>query len=250
MKDLLAVITLITIALPAWAQQTSATPESHLPIAAPGTYATTPQQAKPSSSALAQSGKYATIPNALGNTSGRLVTEAAQEQELLPDKIYFFAHSMCVACKDAFIYLDNNHRNLNIPIIDMKFHHNLELYKQCVKKFNISNGELRLPLICMGDHYIMGWKHEDGIRFKEFLKDFQKKTKDNHNATLSDTLDKNTDTSVPKLKEPIVSSIEPSVATENATVATTNDIERTLKKLKGSEPIEPTTVKFDDNIAE
>ena len=72
----------------------------------------------------------------------RGMTAPAPEQNLLDDKIYFFAHAMCIACKDAFVYLDANHRDLNIPITDMKFHHNLELYKQCVKKFNIPNSNL------------------------------------------------------------------------------------------------------------
>ena len=54
------------------------------------------------------------------------------ETELQTDKIYFFAHSLCQSCKDAYIYLETRHKDLNIPITDMKEHHNLELYKQCV----------------------------------------------------------------------------------------------------------------------
>ena len=246
MKTLLTAMAVIAAAMPAWAQQTSATPEGHLPVAAPGASAATPQQADPTSSALAQSGKYAAIPNAAGDSSGRLVTAPAPEQELLADKIYFFAHSMCVACKDDYMYLDGNHRDLNIPITDMKFHHNLELYKQCVKKFNIGNGELRLPLICMGDRYIMGWKQEDGARFEEYLKEFQKKTTDKHHSALSDMVDKNTDDAAPKLKEPIVSSVEPSPAPEDQPAGEISDVERTLEKLKGSEPVEPAAVKFED----
>ena len=100
-------------------------------------------------------------------------TFPAEEENLLEDKIYFFAHSMCQNCRGAFIYLYDNHADLNIPITDMKFHHNFELYKQCVQKFGIANSELRLPLICMGNHYIMGWDEDSAPRFEEYLKDFQ-----------------------------------------------------------------------------
>ncbi|MBR2273687.1 MAG: hypothetical protein IJ864_02510 [Alphaproteobacteria bacterium] len=105
---------------------------------------------------------------------GQLITTPAQEENLLENKIYFFAHSMCQSCKDAYIYLYQYHADLQIPITDMKFHHNFELYKQCVKKFGIANTELRLPLICMGNHYIMGWDETSGNRFEEYLNYFKK----------------------------------------------------------------------------
>lgn len=101
------------------------------------------------------------------------LTEPAKEENLLDDKIYFFAHSMCMSCKDAYVYLYTKHQDLQIPITDMKFHHNFELYKQCVKKFGIANSELRLPLICMKDRYIMGWEKDSGARFESYLKEFQ-----------------------------------------------------------------------------
>ena len=103
----------------------------------------------------------------------RIITAPMPEEHLLDNKIYFFAHSMCMNCQEPFNYLMSNHRDLNIPITDMKFHHNFELYKECVQKFNISNKELRLPLICMGNHYIMGWDGTAPSHFEEVLKDFQ-----------------------------------------------------------------------------
>ena len=111
--------------------------------------------------------------------SGKVVTfntAPEAEENLIDDKIYFFVHSMCQSCRDAFVYIYDNHGELQLPITDMKFHHNLELYKQCVKKFNISNKELRLPLICMGNHYLMGWDDTSGRRFEEALSAFQAET--------------------------------------------------------------------------
>lgn len=97
------------------------------------------------------------------------------ETQLLDNKIYFFAHSLCQSCRDAFIYLETRHKDLNIPITDMKERHNLELYKQCVKKFNIKNSELTLPLICMGNSYVMGWDINSAPQsFEHALKEFRK----------------------------------------------------------------------------
>lgn len=101
------------------------------------------------------------------------ITAPAPEENLLDDKIYFFAHSMCIDCKDAFIYFETRHKELNIPITDMKFPHNLTLYKQCVKKFDIQNAELTLPLICMKNDYIMGWDNTSPQKFEQALKRFQ-----------------------------------------------------------------------------
>lgn len=105
--------------------------------------------------------------------NNRIITAPMPEEHLLDNKIYFFAHSMCMNCQEPFNYFMNNHRDLNIPITDMKFHHNFELYKECVQKFNIPNNQLRLPLICMGNHYIMGWNNTAPQQFEENLKDFQ-----------------------------------------------------------------------------
>lgn len=106
-------------------------------------------------------------------SAAQVTTAPAPEETLLPNKIYFFAHSMCRPCRQTFIYFDQHHADLDIPITDMKFPHNLELYKQCVAKFGIKNSELTLPLICMGDNYIMGWTAEDERRFEQYLKEFQ-----------------------------------------------------------------------------
>lgn len=97
------------------------------------------------------------------------------EAELQADKIYFFAHSLCQSCKEAYVYFETRHKDLNIPITDMKEHHNLELYKQCVKKFNIPNQELTLPLVCMGNNYIMGWQENSPQNFEHALQEFKNK---------------------------------------------------------------------------
>ena len=96
----------------------------------------------------------------------------AEEKDILPDKIYFFAHSMCGECKDAYVYLATHHSNLSVPIFDMKNRNNFELYKKCVQKFNIDNKALTLPLICMGNNYIMGWEDSDKVIFRKYLEEF------------------------------------------------------------------------------
>lgn len=111
---------------------------------------------------------------ALSITSAKAQTVVKlEETEINPDKIYFFAHSMCQECKDTFIFFSTRHANLNIPIVDMKHKENFNLYKKCVKKFDIKNAELRLPLICMGNNYIMGWDKSKEETFNQYLKEFQ-----------------------------------------------------------------------------
>ena len=191
----------------------------------------------------------------------RGMTAPAPEQNLLDDKIYFFAHAMCIACKDAFVYLDANHRDLNIPITDMKFHHNLELYKQCVKKFNIPNSDLRLPLICMGNHYIMGWEPEDGARFEEYLQKFRQETAAAGHAAISAAVDEAVPDPAPELKEPLAvpapaafpapAASAPAAAPAAAAPAAaageaSGGIAASLEALKGSEPIEPTAIVRDE----
>lgn len=95
------------------------------------------------------------------------------DETLQDNKIYFFIHPLCQSCRPAYNYLYKNHPELDIPLINMKFKHNLELYKECVAKFKIKNSELRLPLICMGDNYIMGWENGSAIRFEQALQQFQ-----------------------------------------------------------------------------
>ena len=180
----------------------------------------------------------------------RGMTAPAPEQNLLDDKIYFFA------CKDAFVYLDANHRDLNIPITDMKFHHNLELYKQCVKKFNIPNSDLRLPLICMGNHYIMGWEPEDGARFEEYLQKFRQETAAAGHAAISAAVDEAVPGPAPELKEPLAvpapaafpapAASAPAAAPTAAAEETSGGIAASLEALKGSEPIEPTAIVRDE----
>jgi len=106
------------------------------------------------------------------------ITAPAPEETLIDNKLYFFAHSMCQSCRGAFVYFYERHPELNIQITDMKYHHNLELYKQCVKKFDIKNSELRLPLICMGNHYIMGWNENSPYLFEQYLTEFQQQRDD------------------------------------------------------------------------
>lgn len=107
-------------------------------------------------------------------TADTPLTTPATEEHLLPEKIYFFVHSLCQNCRTAYVYLQNNHADLNIPFTNMKFKHNFDLYKECVNKFNISNQELTLPLICMGNEYLMGWNSSSPALFEQKLANFQK----------------------------------------------------------------------------
>ncbi len=112
---------------------------------------------------------YAQTPQ---NNDNPQIIATNSEENLIHDKIYFFAHSMCSSCKNAYVYLHTHHKDLNIPITNMSEKHSLDLYKQCVKKFSIPNYELRLPLICMKNSYIMGWDENSEELFKKALEKY------------------------------------------------------------------------------
>lgn len=229
MNKYLLLLSLSLLATPTMAQTSAPTPEKHLPtITAPA-----PEQGI--AARASENKRYATAP--------------LPEKELIDNKIYFFAHSMCPACKDAFIYFETYHRNLNIPITDVKYHENLELYKQCVKKFNISNDNLHLPLICMGNHYIMGWDDmRDGQRFDAYLQDFQKKQQDAEHVAISDAVDERVGKDSPQPKEMLPAGkmpIEVPAIEQNSEKS--ESVAESLEKLKGSEPIEPTAIVREEN---
>lgn len=217
------------MATPTLAQTNAPTPEKHLPTV------TAPAPEQGIAAKASQNKRYATAP--------------LPEKELIDNKIYFFAHAMCTACKDAFIFFETNHRDLNIPITDMKYHENLLLYKQCVKKFNINNDDLHLPLICMGDHYIMGWDDaKDGQRFNEYLKDFQKKQQDAEHVAISDAVDERVGKNTPQPKDMLPAGKMPiEVPTLEQSTNNSESVAQSLEKLKGSEPIEPTAIVRDEN---
>lgn len=131
----------------------------------------------------------------------------------------------------------------------MKYHENLLLYKQCVKKFNINNDDLHLPLICMGDHYIMGWDDaKDGQRFNEYLKDFQKKQQDAEHVAISDAVDERVGKDTPQPKDMLPAGKMPiEVPTLEQSTNNSESVAQSLEKLKGSEPIEPTAIVRDEN---
>ena len=95
----------------------------------------------------------------LNSHANPAIISSAPEENLIEEKIYFFAHSMSSTSREAYIYLQLKYPHLNIPIIDMKDKHNLELYKQCTQKFNIPNNQLTLPLFCLKNDYVMGWTY-------------------------------------------------------------------------------------------
>ena len=229
MNKYLLLLSLSLMATPTLAQTNAPTPEKHLPTV------TRPAPEQGIAAKASQNKRYATAP--------------LPEKELIDNKIYFFAHAMCTACKDAFIFFETNHRDLNIPITDMKYHENLLLYKQCVKKFNINNDDLHLPLICMGDHYIMGWDDaKDGQRFNEYLKDFQKKQQDAEHVAISDAVDERVGKDTPQPKDMLPAGKMPiEVPTLEQSTNNSESVAQSLEKLKGSEPIEPTAIVREEN---
>ncbi len=105
--------------------------------------------------------------------SSPTIISSAEEETLIEDKIYFFAHALNPRSKTAYDYISKKYSHLDIPIIDMNDKHNFELYKECVKKFNIPNNQLTLPLFCLKNDYVMGWTYGSETLLDKAIKNHQ-----------------------------------------------------------------------------
>jgi glutaredoxin len=91
--------------------------------------------------------------------------------ELSADKVYFFYQTTCPHCHTAAQYIKNKYPMLKVVSRDIKLPGNKNLFKTAVKKYGI-NGSVGTPLICFGDHYIMGWGPNDKQLFDYYVRPY------------------------------------------------------------------------------
>ncbi len=91
------------------------------------------------------------------------------------DQIYFFTQNMCPHCNHAATFIANKYPDLKIKYLEIDTHENREAMIACADKFNVNKRQLGTPLICMGQHYILGWSEEEEKKFDEYVKDFIEK---------------------------------------------------------------------------
>lgn len=95
------------------------------------------------------------------------------QQELLPNKIYFFYQNSCPHCHDAADYIFEKYKDLPIVSINIANAGSYDLFMQCVKKFNLGT-QVGTPLFCISDKYIMGWSVENKALFDIYVKDLNR----------------------------------------------------------------------------
>ena len=95
------------------------------------------------------------------------------QEEISNSEIYFFYQTTCPHCHHAAAYIRQKYPDLKLKNLDVRVHQNFDLFLKCAKKFNLQNDNLGTPLICMGDHYIMGWSNADANKFDIYVRNFK-----------------------------------------------------------------------------
>lgn len=88
------------------------------------------------------------------------------------DKIYFFYSSECPRCQEAVTFLNKNHPNLEMELVNADSPEGKALFEQGRRKFGISLKSGGSHLMCMGDSRITGWTKECEDDFDFCLSEF------------------------------------------------------------------------------
>lgn len=94
--------------------------------------------------------------------------------DLSAHEIYFFYQNTCSHCHTAAQYIKNKYPHLKINSRDIKLPGNLALFREAVATYNIHSAA-GTPLICFGEHYIMGWGPKDNDVFDYYVQPYLQK---------------------------------------------------------------------------
>ena len=97
----------------------------------------------------------------------------SQTNDISDQKVYFFYQTTCPHCHHAAAYITQKYPNLKMVNLDVRTKQNFDLFLKCAKKFNLPQNSLGTPLICMGNHYIMGWSDADANKFDIYVRRFK-----------------------------------------------------------------------------
>lgn len=89
------------------------------------------------------------------------------------DHVYFFYQTSCPHCHYAADYITKKYPDLKMINLDVRMQSNYNLFLKCASKFKLNPNTLGTPLICMGDHYIMGWSDTDKVKFDLYVQKFK-----------------------------------------------------------------------------
>ncbi len=94
-------------------------------------------------------------------------------EEIAADKIYLFYSNSCPHCHDALKYINQNHPDLQITMVNVANRQGYELFIKCAEKFNLGR-QIGTPLFCMGNHHLMGWSPNIARQFDSLVSNFTK----------------------------------------------------------------------------
>ena len=86
-------------------------------------------------------------------------------------KVYFFYQNTCPHCHTAAQYIKNKYPQLSVDKRDIRLLGNMAMFKQAVMAYNIRSSA-GTPLICFGEHYIMGWGPKDYEVFDYYVQPY------------------------------------------------------------------------------
>lgn len=92
---------------------------------------------------------------------------ALSEQE-----IYFFYQEGCPHCHTAAEYIKENHPNLKVKSLDIAMPGNHRLFQQAARTYKLGI-TVGTPLICFGEHYLMGWGDDAPKKFEMYVKKYE-----------------------------------------------------------------------------
>jgi len=100
-------------------------------------------------------------------------TKALLTKSLSSNRVYFFYQTTCPHCHYANEYISQKYPDLKMIKLDIRSRSNASLFLKCADKFKLNHNALGTPLICMGDHYILGWSDADKAKFDSYVQKFK-----------------------------------------------------------------------------
>ena len=102
---------------------------------------------------------------------GLMLTGCGQKSET---QVEFFTHNGCPYCEKALQYISANYPQLPMQVFEIGNDDNMKKFVACARRFKLTGTQLGTPLICMGQHYLLGWSPENEKLFNEYAKPFMK----------------------------------------------------------------------------
>lgn len=100
-------------------------------------------------------------------------TGTKADEEINPDKLYFFYSNGCPHCHDALEYINKKYPDLKMTMVNVGNPGGFNLMVKCARKFNLGD-RIGTPLFCMGRKHLMGWAPQNECKFDMYVRPFVK----------------------------------------------------------------------------